>query len=97
MAFVFDPDKSEWNRRERGSPFDKIEEMDWAAAYIAEDNRKDYGEPRFRTFGLIQGRLHIAVFTQRGEDIRIISLRKANRKEERIYERETRSSGRAAG
>jgi uncharacterized DUF497 family protein len=97
MAFVFDLDKSEWNRRERGLPFDGVEAFDWASVYIVEDDRKDYGEARFRTFGLIEGRLHIAVFTPRGEDIRIISLRKANRKEERIYERETQRPGRTAG
>jgi hypothetical protein len=97
MAFVFDLDKSEWNRRTRGLPFDKAEAIDWTSAYIVEDDRKDYGEARFRTFWLREGRQHIAVFTPRGEHIRIISLRKANRKEEKIYERETQRAGRTAG
>jgi uncharacterized DUF497 family protein len=62
-------------------------EMDWANAYIVEDQRNDYGERRFRVLGRINGRLHAAVFTPRVDKIHVISLRKANSREVKIYEK----------
>ena len=46
---------------------------------------KDYGEPRFRAYGVIDSRLYCPVFTPRDGDTRIISLRKANRREVNDY------------
>ena len=48
---------------------------------IRQDTRKDYGETRYATLGLIEGRLDCMCFTIRGDNIRIISLRKANERE----------------
>ena len=59
-----------------------------------EDTRKDYGERRLRVLGTIDGKLHAAVITPRGETIRVISLRRANRREERAYAKERQSSSR---
>ncbi|WP_417586001.1 BrnT family toxin [Nitrincola sp.] len=42
-------------------------------------------EPRWIGYGLIDARLFAVVFTVRGENIRVISLRKANKREQRIY------------
>ena len=53
-----------------------------------EDVRRDYGEPRFQALGEIDGRLHMLVFTPRGGDVHVISLRKANRREIKRYEEE---------
>ena len=47
----------------------------------AEDARFDYGEPRFTTVGVLDGRMVILVWTPRGEVRRIISMRKANERE----------------
>ena len=52
---------------------------------LTEDERRDYGEPRIRVFALLDGRLHIAVVTPREDALRVISFRRANRKEARIY------------
>lgn len=49
------------------------------------DDRKDYGEPRFITFGTLDGRMVVAVWTQRGDTRRIISLRKANDREQATH------------
>ncbi len=46
-----------------------------------EDIRRDYGETRIVAFGYLGPRLHCVVYTLRGAAIRVISLRKANRKE----------------
>jgi len=82
----FDPAKNEANIRERGLPFSLVkDEFDWARAQVIEDTRRDYGEPRYRALGLIGIRLHAVVYTPRANGMHVISLRKANRREERRY------------
>ena len=49
------------------------------------DDRKDYGEVRYITIGRLAGRMVVLVWTPRGEARRIISLRKANGKEQKAY------------
>jgi uncharacterized DUF497 family protein len=51
-----------------------------------EDCRQDYNEKRFIAFGKIEERLIITVYTLRDDNIRIISMRKANARERRLYE-----------
>lgn len=91
MKIEFDPAKNERNIRERDLPFDKAAEFDWETASIIEDERRNYGERRFRAFGFIGDRLHAMVFTPREGGIRVISLRKANQREVKSYEQETQS------
>jgi uncharacterized DUF497 family protein len=50
-----------------------------------EDARKEYGEKRFSGFGYIEGRLMVVTFTRRGDSLRIISLRKANEREQKRF------------
>ena len=50
-----------------------------------EDNRYDYREQRFVTFGLLQGRVIAVVHTEREDCTRLISARKATKYEQRIY------------
>jgi len=50
-----------------------------------EDDRKDYEETRFITIGLLDERMVVMVWTQRGGARRIISLRKANEREKALY------------
>ena len=47
--------------------------------------RKSYGEMPTIAIGFIANRLHVLVFTMRGRKLRVISLRKANRKESAAY------------
>ncbi len=53
---------------------------------VVQDRRRDYGEDRYRLIGMIDGRAYVVVYTVRGSAIRIISARKANRKEVSDYE-----------
>ena len=53
---------------------------------VVQDRRWDYGEDRYRLTGMIDGRANVVVYTARGSAIRIISARKANRKEISDYE-----------
>ena len=49
------------------------------------DDRKDYGETRYISIGMLDGRMVVVVWTPRGVARRIISLRKANGREQEIY------------
>jgi uncharacterized DUF497 family protein len=49
------------------------------------DDRFDYGEKRFVSLGLLSGTQVVIAHTLRGEATRIISIRKANRREREIY------------
>jgi hypothetical protein len=81
---TFDPTKSQATLIRRGLSFEMVERFEWATAIINEDTRWDYGEARLKATGLIDGELYMVVFTQR-DDIHVISLRKANRKERRLW------------
>jgi len=55
---------------------------------IGPDSRKGYGETRKIGFGFIRGRLMVVAFTEREpKSIRIISVRKANTREEAHYQK----------
>ena len=73
MRIEFDSEKNQCNIRARGISFE--------LAFIRLDVRKDYGEPRFVALGLISNRVFNLVFTVRTDAIRVISLRKANKRE----------------
>jgi hypothetical protein len=49
------------------------------------DDRLDYGEDRFMTVGYLKGRMVVVIWTMRGTIRRIISLRKANEREQDAY------------
>ena len=54
--------------------------------WVFPDNRKDYGEKRYVGLGHIRKRLMVIVYTERDLDmIRVISLRKANKREQEKF------------
>ena len=53
---------------------------------IEKDQRWDYGEERFRLMGMLKGRVFVVVCTKRPKAMRIISARRANRREVKHYE-----------
>lgn len=83
--FEWDDDKRTANLAKHGVDFAAVHRFDWSSSLTARDGRGDYGEDRFVTLGIIDGRLHFCAWTQRGERRRIISLRKANRREQAIF------------
>lgn len=89
VRIEFDPAKNERNIRERGLSFSLVAEFDFETAIYAVDNRRDYGEVRFRALGYLDGRLHALVFIGIPEGIRIISFRRANQREVVLYESQT--------
>ena len=82
-----DPEKERRNLAERGLSLDLAEQLDWSTALIWEDTRRDYGEPRYCVLGFIGDRLYSVVFTPRNGAPRVISLRKANKREVVRYEK----------
>ena len=86
-----DPTKDDRNIAARGLSLDLAEHLNWATALIWEDNRKDYGERRYCVLGFIENRLHSVVFTPRDGKPRVISLRKANKREVKRYEKAIQS------
>ena len=89
MIIEFDLAKSERNARERGLPFDLADEFDWETATYEEDVRRGYTERRFVALGYLGERLHMLCFTPVKDGVRIISFRKANRREVREHEEKT--------
>jgi len=87
MKIDFDPIKNKNNISLRGLPFDLASDLNWEDAIYITDDRYDYGETRIRAFGFIEDRLHAVVFTPITGGVRIISLRKANKREIRNYEK----------
>ena len=86
MLIEFDPAKDALNCRKHGLSLQAAEAFLWGTAFYQPDTRKDYGEPRFYALGFINQRLHALIFTPRGDIPRIISLRKANKREVAFYE-----------
>ena len=81
--YDWDPAKARANLEKHGVRFDAVEEFDWFTAIEAEDTRYDYGEVRMQALGRIGDRPHVLVYARRGGTIRVISLRRANRREMR--------------
>lgn len=91
MDITYDPAKNERNIALRGLSFDEVAAFDFETALFWQDTRFDYPEPRFAALGYIKGRLHTVVFTETEHGIRVISFRKANKREVKRYEIQSRT------
>lgn len=85
MHFTFDPVKDQTNTAKHGLSLALAGAIEWDSAVVWPDDRRDYGEPRQCALGYIGERLVSVVFVDRGEIRRIISLRRANQREEKVY------------
>ncbi len=86
MKIKFDAAKNDTNVRERGLSFDRAAEFEFDSAIMEQDSRKDYPEVRYVAVGYLESRLHVLCFTGIDGGIRVISFRKANSREVKIYE-----------
>ena len=94
MRVSYDPEKRAKTLAERGLDFDDAVHVFAGSVFELEDDRKDYGEPRWITFGLLNGRMVVLVWTPRGDDTRhITSMRKANEREKKRYQERVDRSG----
>ena len=89
MKFEWDENKRVANLAKHGVYFIDAEDFDWSSAIETIDDRSNYIEDRWIALGFIGSRLHVLIYTMRGENIRLISLRKANKREKDYYEEKT--------
>ena len=83
--FVWDERKARENLAGHRVAFSEIERFEFGTAIVEIDDRFEYGETREIAIGFIGVVLHVAVYTVRGTMLRLISLRKANRRENVYY------------
>ena len=79
---TFDPAKREWTLQKRGLDFADAEIVFAGYTLDVADDRQDYGEARMISVGHLHGRMVVLVRTQRGDDRHMISMRKANEREQ---------------
>jgi uncharacterized protein len=85
LRITFDPVKRAATLAERGLDFADAALVFDGVTLDAQDDRADYGETRIITVGRLAGRMVIVVWTPRGEARHVISMRKANEREQRRY------------
>ncbi len=85
MPFEYDPSKSQSNREKHGIDFLEAQEL-WADENRLEIPAKTVDEVRNIVVGQIKGKLWSAIITYRGENIRLISVRRARDEEKELYE-----------
>ena len=92
MLFEWDEAKRLSNLRKHGVDFADALEFGWENAQTDIDERFTYGEERLIAFSLFRGTVHVVIYAQRGLAKRIISFRKATRREAQgYYERRVQS------
>jgi uncharacterized protein len=95
MKLTWDEAKRQATLSERGLDFAFAAKMFDASNfnYTIEDLRKNYGENRYISFGLMGDRLCVVVWTPRGDGRHVISMRKANDREQKSYSIRAQSRG----
>jgi hypothetical protein len=84
-GFEWDEDKRLSNLVKHGVDFRRAVQVFGGRIVELPDRRRDYGEMRIRCLGEIEGRVYVVVYTGRGSTRRLISVRKANAREQRTY------------
>lgn len=87
MDFEFDPAKSEANKAKHGIDFKEAMEL-WDDENLIEVPARTTDESRFLVIGRIAGRYWSGVITYRGDNIRIVSVRRSRAEEVKLYEGE---------
>jgi len=85
MRIEFDPAKDVANQAKHGVSLSTAGELDWEAALVWVDERFEYGETRMVALVPRTQILYYVAFVDRGEVRRVISLRRANRREVKHY------------
>lgn len=85
MEITFDPAKRDRTFKERGLAFEDAALIFAGPTYNQFDDRNDYPEERIITVGMLNDRMMIVVWTQRGNARHVFSMRKANDREQRKF------------
>jgi uncharacterized DUF497 family protein len=85
VRIEFDPEKDAANQAKHGVPLAMALEPDWDAALVWIDERLDYEEPRLIALAPNTNILYYVAFVERDDIQRIISMRRATRREVKHY------------
>lgn len=85
MIYEWNEEKNQLNFQKHGLNFHDAEIIFLGKTISFIDDRENYGEERYITLGELKNRVIVVVHTQRGSNTRIISMRKANEREKKIY------------
>jgi uncharacterized DUF497 family protein len=85
MGFEFDPDKSAENKRKHGVDFEEAQAL-WTDPDLLEVPARVTDEPRWVVIGRLLDKHWSAVITRRGDNVRIISVRRSRDEEVEVYE-----------
>lgn len=84
MDFEYDPAKSAANKAKHGVDFKEAQRL-WDSRRLEFDIVRNHGEPRFGVVGLLDGKHWTAIATMRDDRVRLISVRRARKDEEELY------------
>jgi hypothetical protein len=87
MGFEYDSDKSAANERKHGIDFEVAQRL-WADARLVEIPARTTDEPRWLLIGKIDEKHWSAIISRRGDNIRLISVRRSRDEEVKLYESE---------
>ncbi len=85
MKVIFDEAKDVLNKIKHGLSLTEATKLEWEDALIWQDTLRDYGEARMIALGAVGERLYCVVYVDREDVRRIISLRKTNNREKKLY------------
>ena len=85
MKFEWDEAKRKSNIKKHGFDFVDAEKVFNGATFTINDDRFDYGKNRYITLGMLEGIVVVITHLEEDELIRIISIRKATKNEQKIY------------
>lgn len=88
MKIDYDPDKNLQNVLKHHLSFEEVENLDWGDALTERDHRFDYGEDRYNAIVPCELILYTVTFTLRDGIMRVISFRRAGKRERAHYARE---------
>jgi uncharacterized DUF497 family protein len=85
MKFEWDDAKRKSNIKKHSFDFVDAEKVFDGATFTINDDRFDYGNNRYITLGMLEGIIVVITHLEEDELIRIISMRKATKNEQKIY------------
>lgn len=85
MRYTWHEPKRQTTLSQRGLDFASAEDLFAGPTFTFEDDREDYGEERWVTLGLLRSKVVVIVHTETEDEIRIISMREADRDEQFLF------------
>jgi len=86
MEFEYDSKKSQINKAKHGIDFEEAKQLFEDESSLIVPAKEVADEERYALIGRLDGKCYVAIFTFRGEKIRLISVRRCRKKEEANYE-----------